>query len=234
MKPLFAALILAGPALAAAHDLWIERDADGFAIRQGHRGEERVPLDAARLAGVRCSTPTSEVTRPAPVPSDPRGGAPELRVRDTCVAISAAVHHGYWSLTPDGEQNLPRTAVAQAVRSWESRAFAKWVDARSAAPAQAAAPLGDELELVPVTPLGHLRAGDSVTVRVLHAGTPVAGAVVSAGHRALGETDRAGEAPVRVRGKDLACVAATLRRPLAKPEAETLVLEASLCFEVLP
>jgi hypothetical protein len=232
LKPVVAALILAAPALAAAHDLWIERDAGGFVIRQGHRGAEGVPLDVARLADVRCRT-ASGVTRPAAAASDVRGGSPELRVRASCAAISATVQHGYFSLTPDGEKNLPRTAVAQAVRSWESRAFAKWVDAKAGRSAAPDAPLGDELELVPVTPLGRLRAGDKLTVRVLHGGAPVEGAVVSAGHHALGETDRMGEARVRVRGKDLACVAATLRRPLAKPEADQLVLEASLCFEVL-
>jgi nickel transport protein len=230
VRHIAAAVLLAAPALAASHDLWIEREDGAFAIRQGHRGEQRVPLDPARLAEVRCRTERGELTRPAAAPSS--GATPELRVRAACLAISAAVHHGFWSLTPDGERNLPRTEVAQAVRSWESRAFAKWVDARGAAPA-VAAPLGDELELVPVTPLARLRAGDKLTVRVLHAGKPVEGAIVAAGHHALGETDRAGEARVRVRGKDLACVAATLRRPLAKPEADQLVLEASLCFEVL-
>jgi hypothetical protein len=37
---------------------------------------------------------------------------------------------------------------------------------------------------------------------------------------------------VKVRASDVESVSATLRRPLASPEAETLALEASLTFEV--
>lgn len=222
MKALLCTLLAAAPALAAAHELWIEPVAGGFAVRQGHPGEALVPLDPARVAAVRCRAASGPSSRPAATAA----GA-ELRVAAACAAVSVAIDHGYFSLTPDGEVNRPRTAVAQSVRSWESRAFAKWVDARGPA---AAEPLGDELELVPVTPLASLREGDKVTVRVLLRGAPVEGAVVAYGHRPLGETDRAGEARIRVRGAALHCLGATVRRPQAKPEAETLVLEASLCF----
>ena len=113
-----------------------------------------------------------------------------------CGAASAVLDGGTWSLTPDGEVNRPRSQVPQAVKAWESRQYAKWVDPSSPG---AAAVLGDELELVPVTDLARAHQGDKVTVRLLHLGQPAAGAVVAIDHKPLGETDAAGEARIRVR-----------------------------------
>jgi hypothetical protein len=115
------------------------------------------------------------------------------------------------------------------VRSWASRQFAKWVDARQ--PGAAAAVLGEELELVAVTDLVKARQGDKVTFRLLTRGKPVAGGVVAIDHRPLGETDSAGEVRLRLRSASLETVSATLRRKLATPEADAEVLEASLSFE---
>jgi hypothetical protein len=119
--------------------------------------------------------------------------------------------------------------VPDAVRSWVSRQFAKWIDVRSPA---ASAALGDELEIVPVTDLARVRAGDKATFRVLWQGKAVAGAVLAIDHHPLGETDLAGECRVKIRAADVESVTATLKRPLASPEADTLTLEASLTFEV--
>jgi nickel transport protein len=178
------------------------------------------------VTAVRCRNglaPAADVRRAATVA--PR----ELRTPSRCEAASALLEGGFWSLTPDGERNLPRSQVPDAVRSWQSRRFAKWVDVRAPG---AALPLGDDLEIVPVTDLARARQGDKATFRVLWQGKPVPGAVLSVDHRALGETDAAGEVRVRLRAAEVESVSATLRRPLGTPEAHTLVVEASLTFEV--
>jgi hypothetical protein len=214
------------PSRAEGHELWLERAADGFVLRGGHRGGEAVAVDPAKVKVVRCvraGEPARALT--------PAASGPELRVSARCDAISALVEHGFFVLTPDGERNVPRTEAPDAVESWRSRQLAKWVDARSAS---AAAPLGDLLELVPITDLARARRGGKVTVRVLLEGKPVAGAVVSIGHEALAETGRSGEARVAVRHAGAETISAVVRRPLGVPEAETDVLEASLTFEVSP
>jgi hypothetical protein len=131
-------------------------------------------------------------------------------------------------LTPDGEVNLPKNKAVNAVKAWESRQFAKWVDARSPA---AATPLGDELEIVPVTDLSKRRVGDKVTLKVLSQGKPVPNAVVAVDHKPLGETDSSGEVRIRLRPGELESIDASVRRPVKTPEADSLVLEASLTFE---
>jgi hypothetical protein len=223
---ILAVAALAAPSAPAAHDLWLGRDGDGLVLRYGHRGGEALPIDPAQVTSIRClerGGATKEI-RAAAVASPTA-----IRVAATCEVASALVDGGFRSLTPDGEVNLPRTKVAQSVRSWQSRQFAKWVDARSPA---AGIVLGDELEIVLVGDASRSRVGDKVAVRVLSRGRPVPGAVVAVDHKPLGETDSAGETRVRIRSSAVETVDATLKRPLGSPEAETQVLEASLTFEV--
>lgn len=216
-----------GPTAARAHDLWLERSGGGFALRAGHLGGESEAVDPASVNEVRCARAGQPVHTLAPARAE--DGA--VRVEGACDAASALVDHGFFVLTPDGEKHLRKRDAPDAVRSWRSRQFAKWVDVRARS---AAAPLGDALEIVPVTDLGKARVGDKVTVRVLLDGKPAAGAVVAMGHERLAETSSAGEARVRVRHAALESISATVRRPLGNADADTEVLEASLSFEVAP
>jgi uncharacterized GH25 family protein len=218
------ALALA-PSLAAAHELWLERGGSGFLLRYGHPGEQ-LAIDASRVKAVRCLERGAVRDLAARTPPAQR----EIVFPGSCEAVSAFLDGGTWSLTPDGEVNRPRTEVPQAVRSWVSRQFAKWVDVRSQA--GCAAVLGDELELVPPGDLSRARQGDKITLRVLSRGKPVRDAVVSVDHKPVGESDSKGEVRVRLRSSGLEVFGATLRRKVATPEADEVVLEASLSFEV--
>jgi nickel transport protein len=221
------ALVLsAAPLPTLAHDFWFERSGDGFVLRYGHRGGELLQVDAAKVKSIRC-------VETGGAPRELRGSATtaakELRVGGRCDVLSALHDGGYWSLTPDGEKNLPKTQVPDAVKSWASRQFAKWVNAREQ---QARQPIGDELEVLPVTDLSRVREGDKVTVRVLLQGKPISGAAVAVDHKIIGETDGAGEVRLKVRSSGVETITTSLRRPLASPEADAVVLEASLSFEV--
>jgi|GEM_PF-3048907 len=166
-------------------------------------------------------------------PADVRGKAVvterELKVTAKCASAAAFFDGGTWSLTPDGEKNLPKSRCPDAVKAWESRQFAKWIDVRSP---QARVPLGERFEIVPVTDLATAHNGDKATFRVLLDGTPVSGATLAIDHKPLGETDSAGEVRVKIRATDIESVSASLRRPLRSPDADAEVWEASLTFEV--
>lgn len=214
------------PALSRAHELWLERSGGELVLRAGHPGAETSPIDPANVRVMRCARAGGAV-RTLDVPHRAEGGA--VRVAARCDAASVFVDLGFFVLTPDGERHGRRSEAPDAVKSWRARQFAKWVDVASPA---AAAPLGDALEIVPVTELSRARVGGKVTVRVLLDGRPMPGAVVSLGHHALAETASSGEARVKVRHVGLETISATVRRPLGTPDAETDVLEASLSFEV--
>ena len=226
MKVFTVAALVAAPALAAAHDFWVERTPEGFLVRYGHRGAEVLAIDAAKVKAIRCidsSGAQKDVVAAA------RFAPREVRVAESCEAVSVFHDGGYWSLTPDGEVNLPRNKAQSVVKSWASRQFAKWVDARSP---RAGVVLGDELELVPVTNLAKAHEGDKVTLRVLSAGQPVPNAVVAIDHRPIGDTDSKGEIRLRVRTAGIESISTSVRRPHPTPEADAEVLEASLTFEV--
>ncbi len=223
---LIALALAAAPSLATAHDLWLEREGAGFTLRYGHRGGELLPIEQPKVKAVRCL----EGAAARDLLPGATFSAKEARFTGRCDAASAWFDGGFWSLTPDGEVNRPKNQVAQAVKAWASRQFAKWVDARSTAAASAV--LGDELELVAMSDLSRAREGTKVTLRVLSGGKPVAGAVVAIDHKPLGETDSAGEVRVKLRTSAVETISATLRRKVATPEADAVVLEASLTFEV--
>lgn len=214
------------PSLALGHDFWLEAQTDVLVLRYGHRGGEPLDLDAGKVQTILCRKAAAD-------PADLRGSAKvaprELRVAARCDAASAYLDGGFWSLTPDGEKNLPRNKVPDAVRSWHSRQWAKWVETGTLG---AATPLGDDLEIVPVTDLSKVHQGDKATFRVLWRGKPVEGAVLAIDHRPLGETDAAGECRVKIRAEAVESVSVTLKRPLGAPGADTMVAEASLTFRV--
>lgn len=214
------------PSAGRAHDFWVERAGDGFVIRYGHPGGEALAIDAAKVKSIRCG----DGARPPRDVRDRASFSPAgVHLSATCAVVSVLHDGGYWSLTPDGEVNLPRSKVAEVVRSWSSRQYAKWVDARSPG---AAAVLGDALEIVPVTDLARARVGDKLTVRVLSAGQPVRDAVVAVADRPLGETDSKGELRLRLRRAGAESISTSIRRPAATAEVDVDVIEASLTFEV--
>jgi nickel transport protein len=223
--PFLTSAVLGLASSAFAHDFWLEPGGEALALRLGHRGGELLAIDQRRVKSFLCSqaaAPREELAHATFAPK-------EVRLAARCLAASATLDSGVYSLTPDGEVNLPRTQVANVVKAWASRQFAKWVESSAAASALL---LGDELELVPVSDLSKVREGDKVTVRVLHRGKPVANAVIAIDHKPLGETDSAGEARIKVRTSGVETINATLRRPISTPEAESEVLEASLSFKV--
>lgn len=227
MLRLLALTLLLSPAAARAHELRLERQGPELVLRFGHAGESH-DLSADRVRSLRC-VEEGGAGAPRELRASASVSARELRVAARCQAASAAFDGGFWSLTPDGEKNLPRTQVPDAVKSWASRQFAKWVDTSAAG---SRTPLGDAFEILPGEDLSRARRGDKVTLRVLLEGEPVSGAIVTVAHEPIGETDRRGEVRLRLRSRGLETIGATLRRPIASPEAEVRVLEATLTFEV--
>ena len=225
LAPILVVLSLSGQ--ARAHDFWVEPQGGAFLLRYGHRGGDALPLDAGKLRSLSCRKDQGapeNLLRTAVI--SPK----QLRLAASCAVVSAFFDGGFWSLTPDGEKQLPKNQLPDAVKAWRSKQFAKWVDSRSPLAQQ---PLGDEFEIVPVTELAKARTGNKVSFRVLLAGQPVAGAVLAMGHKPLGETDDRGEVRVMIRASDVESVSASYRRAVNTAEADSEVFEASLTFEVL-
>jgi nickel transport protein len=219
--------IMVLPAVVRAHDLWLERAAGGLTLRYGHRGGVLLALDADKVKRLRCRSleggGVSELRGEAVV------RAKALLLPRVCAAASAFLDGGTWSLTPDGEKNLPKRRVADAVKAWESRQYAKWLDPRAPG---AMEPLGDVFEIVPVTALSDVHQGDKATFRVLLQGKAVEGATIAIDHKPLGQTDRAGEVRIRIRAAEVESLSVSFKRSISSPDADVQAWEASLTFEV--
>jgi nickel transport protein len=223
----FILVVLTWTSPALAHDFWLERQDGAFLLRYGHHGGAVLPLQVEKVKTLTCRKDkgASENLLRAAVAS-PK----QLSLAASCAIVSAFFDGGFWSLTPDGENNLPKNQVPDAVKAWRSKQFAKWVDARSPLANQAQ---GDEFEIVPVTDLVKVRTGDKATFRVLLAGKPLPGAMLAIGHKPLGETDDQGEVRVKIRASDVESVSTSYRRAVKSAEADSEVFEASLTFEVV-
>lgn len=116
-------------------------------LRYGDRGGAALAVDRTKVKSIRCLRPGMQA---ADVMSSAAFAPTEVTVSCSCAVISSFHDGGYWSLTPDGEKNLPKDKVPDAVKPWESRQHAKRVDLRSPAAASA---LGDALEIVSVSDL---------------------------------------------------------------------------------
>ena len=211
---------------ALAHDFWLERQGGAFLLRYGHHGGEVLPLDAGKLHTLSCRKDkgaAENLLRAAVVA--PR----QVSLTASCAIVSAFLDGGYYSLTPDGEKNLPKNQVPDAVKAWRSKQFAKWIDIRSPLANQVQ---GDEFEIVPVTDLTKAKSGDKATFRVLLGGRPLPGATLAIDHKPLGETDDEGQVRVKIRGTTVESVSASYRRAVKTAEADSEVFESSLTFEV--
>ncbi len=218
--------VILTPTLAHAHDFWFERHDDGFVLQYGHHGGKVLPIQAGKVKSIRC---LQRGAGPKDVLKVANFSPSDVRVPSSCDAISAFHYGGFWSQTPDGDKNLGKSHVPDAVKSWESKQFAKWVNTHSPL---ASTPIGDEFEIIPVTDLSHVKQGDKASVRVLFRGKPVSGAIAAIDHKPLGETDSAGEVRLRVRSSSVETISATLRNTVSTPEADSQVFEASLSFDV--
>lgn len=180
------ASLAAGP--AAAHDVWMTLSSGEVVpqihIHYGHPDDLQMPqadklvdLSATDRAGTRVLTPRLAASRSAPVlVSEPVPGL-------GATLLAARYDNGFWVKAPDGEyRNTTRRMVPNAGEAITSVKFAKLL-AGPGAPW--AAPVGHELEIVPVDDPLSVKAGGTLRVKVLFRGEPVANATVT---RSDGET----------------------------------------------
>lgn len=226
-RALIALLLTLGPLPALAHDLWIEREAAGYVLYNGHKhsahgGDQVVAYGPEFVRQARCFDIHGTVVAEA------AGGSP-FRLQADCAALTVLASSGYWSKTPEGTRNLPKDAASRVLKSWLSLESVKRIDAWSPA---LAAPLTEELEVVPLKNPLTLAPGDKLPLRVTLGGEPVSGAVVAYGGSPRGASDAQGRVNVRIRHGGFQRIEAGLSRPLASPKADEEIRTAVLVFEL--
>jgi nickel transport protein len=212
---------------AHAHALWIERTDEGLTLLSGHRhsehgGPELMEYPLAYVLEAVCFDSRGEPTVMEPT-------ATPVSFPGDCAACTALLSSGYWTKTPRGTKNLPKDEADTPLRSWLSYESVKRIDHWSEA---FAAPLTENLEIIPLTDPAQMHEGDKVTVLVTFRGEPLAGVPVAYSGSTRGETDSEGRINIRLRKPGLQLLSASYRIPLESARADEEVHTATLVFEL--
>ena len=237
------AVLLSAPGMVTGHDLWLEKETPqeppSYTLRHGHPDSD-TSHKAAGMAGFghglnSDSLDSLSILRAVCI--DSSGLATEITLEDSrslsfrCggAALIVAVSTGFWTKTPYGTKNVPRTGVQRPVRSWQSLESVKRIDGWVPA---LALPISSGLELMPQSNPLVLAEGEKLRLLVTFDGKPAAGAVVSCDGRPRGTTGDDGRINIRIRRPGLQMIRADLTLPFPGPEADETVHTATLNFEV--
>lgn len=219
-------LFLALP--AAAHDIWLEKESQGYVLQQGHRsgahaGAERVPYAPGFVRQALCADAQGRVR-----PLEVSAGYPAKLAGD-CAALFVSASSGFWTKTAWETKNAPKAGIAGVLKSWRSEDSVKRLDRWSDALAQ---PLTPGLELTPIEDPFRLGVDDKLRVRVTLDGQPRAGVPVAYDGATRGATGEDGTVVLKIRHGGLQMIAASLETPLDGDKADMLIRVTTLNFEL--
>lgn len=228
MKRLLPILLLLATLPVQAHDLWLEKEAAGTVLYQGHKysahgGTETLPYEAGFVKEAICLEASGR-TRLLPA-----GKAVPWKASADCAAIHVAASSGYWTKTPWETKNLPKAQAPGAIRSWLAEESVKRIDRWTPG---ADRPLTAGLEITPATDPFALRPGDKLIVLVTENRLPKAGVAVAYGGDVRGATGEDGRIALRLRQGGMQLIAASVETPLADGKADVAIRGAILQFEL--
>ena len=225
----FVSILLATlPRIAAAHEHWIGKEAGTYVLHLGHRysrheGADELPFDASSVKDALC-VDAKDVVQPVPV-----GTSHPVKIRAECSALLVSIASGYWSKTPWETRNAPRSEVPGAIKSWFSEESIKRIDRWMPVTAQ---PVGNGLEITPVSDPSQIRPGYKLTVRVTENRKPKAGVAVAYADSTRGSSGEDGTIAIRIREPGIQLISASYEAPLNDGKADSVIRSTVLQFEI--
>lgn len=223
----FGAFLIVQSTPALAHDFLIEPKGDDFMVVFGH-GMQREEFEVSKVKQVKA---VGLQGKEIPVQREKKEKGLMLKINGRPSVIVASIDNGYWSKTIYGWKELPKRKASRVVEAIRSLFFSKtilsWNDAIPAASMDA------DLDIIPLNNPFEVKAGESLSLKVLLRGQPLPGAEVIGGeHAKLGKTGKDGLVKVPLmRGQNLVTVEHK-ERIKDDPDADVLSLTATLTFEV--
>jgi nickel transport protein len=223
------AFLLAVIALpAAAHDLWLEKEAPGYALYQGHRhsahaGAEIVPYDPVAVRSATCLDPAGGTKALVAGKSHP------VKLAADCSAVLVSFSTGYWTKTAWETKNTPKTGIAGVIKSWLSEDAIKRIDRWSPAVAQ---PLGPGLEITPTTDPFKVAIDEKLVVLVTENKKPKSGVPVAYQGDTRGVTGDDGRIAIRIRHGGMQLISASVEAPLSGSQADAVIRATALQFDL--
>jgi ABC-type Co2+ transport system permease subunit/uncharacterized GH25 family protein len=209
-----------------AHDYWIEKDGASYTVVYGH-ANRRMEYDPATVKKV---TVCDAAGKPIAFQNEVQGKILTIKPAAPPSVIVAEIDRGYWSKTISGWKHVPKRQAAhvvEAVRSYDySKSVLSWGDA-------AQKPMeGVKLDLVPQENPFDLKVGDTLPVKVVYGGRPLADAELEGDDEKVTTTDPEGIARVPLK-KGRIVISVDHREPLTDdPDADFVSVITTLTFEV--
>lgn len=228
MRHLATILLLSLPMSAAAHDLWLEKEAGGYVLFQGHRhashaGAKNVPYKPSAVTSATCLNTDGVSTSITPWKAHP------VKFPGECAALLVSFSTGYWTKTPWETKNVPKTGITGVLKSWLSEHSVKRIDRWMSGSAK---PISSGLEIVPLSDPGKVVIGDTLVVLVTDNKTPKAGVPVSYLGSTRGTTGDDGKFAIQIRRRGFQLISASIEAPLNDGKADIAIRSTALQFEV--
>ena len=219
---------LLGMGAAHAHDLWIERAASLHTLvygheHAGHAGAKSLEYKPETVKQALCFAGSGQEV------DGERGKGYPATLKGDCAASWFLMSSGYWSKTPYGTKNLPKSEAGAVLDSWYSVESVKRIDQWGSGLAK---PLTQELELAPQENPLKLQAGDKLHLRVFDHGKPAAGVTVAYFGKPRGVTDADGNINIRLQNPGFQSLRASLESPLNDAKADKAIRSSGLQFEI--
>ena len=228
-KLLFVPFLIAFAGLAWGHDVWLtEAGGQSYRLVFGHPGDLE-PYDATRVTSV---TAIDGKGASQALHGHIHDGHLMVQAPAGASVITVTFDNGIWTEGPDEQTvNKPKGEVPGYLSSSHTKNFSKTILAWSES---ARKPVGLELEIVPLTDPLSLKPGQELTVQLIHAGKPLAGAEVEIlGAMDLFFTDDEGKVSLPISNDGFQYVLAQHRKALKdNPDTDELSLTANLTFSL--
>jgi len=228
MKLRILLLVALSPAMANGHDLWIERSGPLHSLiygheRSGHEGSKRLEYKPESVLQARCFDTAGQQ-----IPVEPGKQYP-VTLKGECAASWFLLSSGYWSKTPYGTKNLPKTEAGAVIDSWRSVEAIKRLDRWGAALAR---PMTQALELVTNDNPLNLKTGDKLRLRAFYQGKPAANVTVAYFGKPRGISGADGTVNIRMSEPGFQLIQASMESPLDDGKADKTIHSSALQFEL--
>jgi nickel transport protein len=228
IRTFLSACLLLLHASVQAHDLWIERSGDLHTLaygheRSGHEGAKALEYKPEIVKQAACFDSAGQEVKVE------RGRGFPATMKGDCAASWFFTSSGYWSKTPYGTKNLPKSEAGAVIDSWLSVEGVKRIDEWGSGLQRA---LTRQLELVPQDNPLKLRAGDKLRLTAWFQGKPAAGVTVAYFGKPRGVSDGEGRVNIRLQNPGFQLIQAGLDLPLNDAKADKAVHSSSLQFDI--
>ena len=227
---LYLSLLVLLPFSAWGHDLWVERDLTGglYSLTYGHEGSghtgaKRLDYAPESIKQALCFNAAGQPQRALQNSNYP------VSLTGDCAATWFLLSSGYWSKTPYGTKNLPKSEAGISITSWLSMESVKRIDHWGTALTR---PLTQELELAPLANPLPLKKGDKLRLQAFFKGKPAAGVTVAYFGKPRGVTGQDGTLNIRLNQPGLQLIQASLDQVIDDFRADKIIHTSALQFQI--